>query len=74
MGTWFLSSFVANYAGGIFAGQYDNMDPDRFFNILAATAAVAALALLALVPLLKKWMKDDQPADMAVKIPIEANY
>lgn len=74
MGTWFLSSFVANYAGGIFAGQYDNMDPDRFFNILAATAAVAALALLALVPLLKKWMKDDQPADIGVKIPIEANY
>jgi len=56
MGTWFLSSFVANLAGGIFAGQYDTMSPDTFFGILAVTAGIAAVALLALVPLLKRWM------------------
>jgi len=56
MGTWFLSSFVANLTGGIFAGKYDSMSPVTFFNILACTAVLAAAMLLFLVPTLKAWM------------------
>ncbi len=63
MGTWFLSSFVANLAGGIFAGQYDTMAPDSFFGILAVTAGVAAIALLALVPMLKRWMSGQESSE-----------
>lgn len=60
MGTWFLSSFVANLTGGIFAGKYDSMSPVRFFNILAGTALFAAIALFLLVPLLKAWMGSEE--------------
>mgnify|MGYP001557810100 CR=1 FL=1 len=56
MGTWFLSSFAANYVGGIFAGNYDAMLPTTFFAIPLATAWGAALLLFLLTPKLKSWM------------------
>jgi len=56
MGTWFLSSFLANFVGGTFAGQYDAMDLTTFFMIPTATAAGAAVLLLLLVKPLKRMM------------------
>lgn len=60
MGVWFLSSFAANFVGGIFAGNYDAMNPIHFFMIPAATAGGAALLLLLLVRPLTRWMHEDK--------------
>ena len=56
MGVWLSSSALANLVGGLFAGNYDNMEHTLFFAIPVATAGGAALMLLILTPMLKKWM------------------
>ena len=56
MGTWFLSSFVANLVGGYFAGNYDAMNHTLFYMIPTGTALGAAVLLLILTPFIKKWM------------------
>ncbi len=56
MGTWFLSSALANLVGGLFAGEYDSMNHVLFFTIPAATSGGAALILLLLIKPLKKMM------------------
>jgi len=56
MGTWFLSSFAANFVGGFFAGNYDAMNHTTFYMIPTGTALGAALLLILLTPKLKKWM------------------
>jgi len=56
MGTWFLSSFAANFVGGFFAGNYDAMDHTLFYMVPTGTAIGAAILLLIITPKLKKWM------------------
>ncbi|MBN2694487.1 peptide MFS transporter [bacterium] len=60
MGTWFLSSFAANYVGGALAGNYDKMSPVIFFMIPTGTALGAAVFLLLISKLVKKWMHDNE--------------
>lgn len=56
MGTWFLGSFLANYTGGHFAGNYDSMDHRVFFMMPVLLTGGAAISLLFLVKPLKRWM------------------
>lgn len=56
MGTWFVSSFLANFVGGIFAGNYDAMGKATFFMVPVATSGGAAVLLFLLVKPLRKWM------------------
>lgn len=56
MGVWFLSSFVANFVGGFFAGNYDAMNHSKFFMIPMTTAILSALLLFLLTPRIRKWM------------------
>lgn len=56
MGVWFLSSFVANFVGGFFAGNYDTMNHTFFYMMPAGTAFGSAILLLLITPKLKKWM------------------
>ncbi|MCL4235195.1 MAG: peptide MFS transporter [Deltaproteobacteria bacterium] len=56
MGTWFVSSFLANLVGGLLAGNYDAMNKATFFMIPVATSGGAALLLFLLVKPLRKWM------------------
>ncbi len=56
MGIWLGASFLANLVGGLFAGNYDTMNPVAFFAIPVATAGTAALLLLLLVKPLKRMM------------------
>lgn len=59
MGVWLMGSFAANFVGGIFAGEYDSMDPVTFFMIPTATAAGSAVVLFLISPMLKKWMHEE---------------
>lgn len=56
MGTWFLSSFFANYAAGIFAGCYDSLKTSEFFMIPAVITGVSALVLLLIAKPVIRWM------------------
>lgn len=56
MGIWFLSSCAANFIGGFFAGNYNEMSHSLFFTIPTATAAISAVVLLLLAPKINKWM------------------
>jgi len=56
MGVWFLSSAVANYSSGIFAGQYDKMPLKVFYIIPTVAAGAAAIFLFALSKRLRGWM------------------
>ncbi|MDD4005314.1 MAG: peptide MFS transporter, partial [Elusimicrobiaceae bacterium] len=56
MGVWLGSSFLANIVGGMFAGDYDNMNKVLFFTIPTCTAFGSAIILWGLSGKLKKWM------------------
>lgn len=56
MGVWFLSSFFANYLGGMFAGNYETMDHKTFFMIPVLLTGVPAILLLFLNKPILKWM------------------
>ena len=62
MGVWLTGSFVANFVGGIFAGEYDKMDPVTFFMVPTATAAGAAVLLLLISPWVRRWMHEKECA------------
>lgn len=67
MGTWFLSSFVAELTGGIFAGNYSKMSPVTFFMIPTLTAGIAGFVLFAISRPLKKWMNEDIDNSESIK-------
>ena len=56
MGTWFLSSFFANFIAGYFAGSYDNLKTTEFFLIPVVLTGISAILILFLTKLIKKWM------------------
>ncbi len=56
MGVWFGATFLANLAGGFFAGQYDKMTPTQFFGIIVISTAAAAMVLLVSARYIRKWM------------------
>jgi len=56
MGVWFGAVFIANLAGGFFAGQYDKMSVTQFFGIIVVSTAAASLVLLVFVKSIRKWM------------------
>lgn len=56
MGTWFLSSFIANYTAGVFAGNYDFMNHQTFFLIPALLTGCSAIILMLLIKPIKKLM------------------
>lgn len=56
MGVWLLSSFAANFVGGYFAGNYDQMNHVTFYMIPTATGLGSALLLLLITPKLRQWM------------------
>lgn len=56
MGTWFLSSFFANLAAGLFAGKYDSLSTPEFFMIPVAITGVAGIIALIFAKHIKKWM------------------
>lgn len=62
MGVWLTGSSLANYVGGLFAGEYDSMDPATFFMIPTATAAVSGMVLYLISPVLKRWMHEEVDA------------
>lgn len=56
MGVWFTATFLANLAGGFFAGQYDKMTITHFFGLIVISTAAAALVLLVSARYIRKWM------------------
>ncbi|HMK35584.1 MAG TPA: oligopeptide:H+ symporter, partial [Desulfomonilaceae bacterium] len=46
MGTWFLSSFVGNYAAGYVGRYWEVMSKDTFFLMMAVVGLVAGLAII----------------------------
>lgn len=56
MGTWFLSSFFANYAAGIFAGCYDSLKMTEFYMIPAIITGISAVILLLIAKPVIRWM------------------
>ena len=56
MGVWFGAVFIANLAGGFFAGQYDKMTPSMFFGIIVVSTAAASVVLLVSSRYIRKWM------------------
>ena len=57
MGTWFLASFFANSAAGIFAGCYDNIKTSEFFAIPALITGISAVSLLLIAKQLNNRMR-----------------
>jgi POT family proton-dependent oligopeptide transporter len=55
-GVWLMSSAIAHYSSGVFAGNYDTMNHVKFFMIPAAMAFGAAFFLVLLSKQLKRWM------------------
>ncbi len=56
MGIWFLSSFFANLAAGIFAGNYDSLKTTEFFMIPAALTGISAIIIFLMRKFIQKWM------------------
>ncbi len=56
MGIWFSSSFTANLIGGLFAGNYDQMNHKIFFLIPVLVAGFSAIILMFLIKPVKKWI------------------
>jgi len=56
MAIWFLSSFFANLAAGVFAGSYDTLSMHLFFAIPALITGIAAILMLLFSKLIQKWM------------------
>ena len=56
MGVWFLSSFFANFIGGLFAGNYDTMNHALLFAYPVFITLGSAIILAFLIKPLKKWM------------------
>lgn len=56
MGVWFLSNFLANFIGGIFAGNYDTMNHSVFFMYPVILAGGSGVLLLILSGFLNNWM------------------
>ncbi|MBI4964032.1 MAG: peptide MFS transporter [Desulfomonile tiedjei] len=54
MGTWFLSSFLGNYAAGLLGHFWEKMAKDIFFLMIAALAFAAGLAILLVLGPLKQ--------------------
>lgn len=56
MGTWFLSSFFANFVAGYFAGCYDSLKTTEFFMIPAVITGISSVVLFLLAKPIIKWM------------------
>jgi len=54
MGTWFLSSFVGNYAAGFLGHYWERMPKDVFFLMIAGISLAAGLAILAILKPVKR--------------------
>jgi len=54
MGTWFLSSFVGNYAAGFLGHYWERMSKDVFFLMIAGIGFAAGLAILAILKPVKR--------------------
>lgn len=54
MGTWFLSSFIGNYAAGFLGRYWEGMSKDIFFLMIAAIGFTAGLAILSILKPLKR--------------------
>lgn len=56
MGVWFGATFLANLAGGFYAGQYDKMSITNFFGVIVISTAVASVVLFLVAKRIKRWM------------------
>jgi POT family proton-dependent oligopeptide transporter len=56
MATWFLGSFFANLAAGVFSGKYDDLSAPQFFMIPVLITGIAGIVALLLAKPIKKWM------------------
>lgn len=55
-GVWLTATAIANYAAGVFAGNYETMDHAKFFMVPAAICIGAAFVLLLCSKWIKRWM------------------
>jgi POT family proton-dependent oligopeptide transporter len=54
--TWFLASFFANLAAGVFAGKYDSLSTQQFFMIPVLITGIAGITALLLAKPIKRRM------------------